>query len=228
MKLLISLLLVSLTLTGRPQATTDMLPATAFHAVTYVEIINTLQGRSGAVAALKAYQTGVSTQEGFVRFEAFEQAGRPGHYVFIETWRDQGTFDKRAPAVQMQLTDALRPIRTSDVDRRPYKTMNVGPIARTTRDTMYVITHVDASPATQLPALLQRLSDNSRRDEGNLRFDILQHTARANHFTIIEAWRDRKAVDAHAAAAHTRQYREDFGPMAGSPLDERFFERIEL
>jgi quinol monooxygenase YgiN len=223
MKLLVSLLLLALT-----QTTPDMLPTTAFHAVTYVEVINVAQGRNAAVAAFKAYQAGIRMQDGFVRFDAFEQVGRPGHYVFIESWQDQGMFDKRSPAVQMQLTEALRPIRISDVDRRPYKTMNVGPIARTSRDTMYVITHVDASPATQLPALLQRLSDNSRRDDGNLRFDILQHTMRANHFTIIEAWRDRKAVDAHAVAAPTRQFREDFGPLAGSPLDERLFERIEL
>ena len=227
MKLLFSLLLTSLILAG-PQNGTDILPATAFHAVSYVEVISTSQGRASAVSAFKGYLTGVRMQDGFVRFEAFEQAGRPGHYVFMETWRDQGAFDKRASAVQMQLTEALKPIRVSDVDRRPYKTMTVAPIARTKRDTVYVITHVDASPTPQLPMMLQRLAEDSRRDDGNLRFDIVQHTMRANHFTIIEAWRDRKALDAHAAAAHTKQYRDDFGPMAGSPLDERVFERLEL
>jgi quinol monooxygenase YgiN len=228
MKTLFSLLLTSLVLAGVPQAGTDILPATAFHAVSYVEVIATAQGRASAVSAFKGYLTGARMQDGFVRLEAFERTGRPGHFVFIETWRDQAAFDKRASAVQTQLTDALKPIRVSDVDRRPYKTMTVAPIAPTKRDTVYVITHVDASPTPQLPMMLQRLAEDSRRDDGNLRFDIVQHTMRANHFTIIEAWRDRKAVDAHATAAHTRQYRDDFGPMAGSPLDERVFERVEL
>ena len=219
MKLLLSLLFVSLMQTG-----TDVLPATAFHAVSYVEVVSTAQARGAAVAAFKNYQVAASRQDGFVRFEAFEQTGRPGHYVWIETWRDQEAF----VAVQMQLTDALKPIRLSDVDRRPYKTMTVAPIGRTARDTVYVITHVDATPTPQLPMLLQRLAEDSRRDDGNLRFDILLHTMKANHLTIIEAWRDRKALDAHAAAAHTKQYREDFGPMAGSPVDERIFERLEL
>ena len=223
MKLLLSLLFVSLMQTG-----TDVLPATAFHAVSYVEVVATAQGRAAAVAALKSYQAGSRMQDGFVRLDAFEQAGRPGHYVFIETWRDQAAFDKRAISLQMQLTAALSPIRVSDVDRRPYKTMTVAPIGRMTRDTVFVITHVDASPTPQLPMLLQKLADDSRRDDGNLRFDILLHTMRSNHLTIIEAWRDRKALDAHAAAAHTKQYREDFGPIAGSPLDERLFERLEL
>jgi len=223
MKLMLSLLLISLMQTG-----TDILPATAFHAVSYAEVIATAQGRAGAVAALKSYHAAARMQDGFVRLEAFEQVGRPGHYVWVETWRDSAAFDKRSSAVQMHLTAALQPIRISDVDRRPYKTMTVAPIGRTARDTVYVVTHVDASPTPQLPMLLQKLAEDSRRDDGNLRFDILQHTMRANHFTVIEAWRDRKALDAHAAAAHTRQYRDEFAPMAGSPLDERVFERLEL
>jgi quinol monooxygenase YgiN len=226
--MLLSLLFVSLMRIGIPQTPADTLPAVAFHSVVYVEVMTTAQARAAAVAAFKSYQTAVRLQDGFVRFDAFEQTGRPGHFVFIETWRDLGAFDKRASAVQTQLTDALRPIRVSDVDRRPYKTLAVGPIGRTIRDSVFVITHVDASPAGQVPMMLQRLAEESRRDDGNLRFDVLQHTMRANHFTIIEAWRDRSALDAHAAAAHTRQYRDEFGPMAGSPLDERVFEHLDL
>jgi quinol monooxygenase YgiN len=46
---------------------------------------------------------------------------------------------------------------------------------------------------------------------------------RANHFTVIETWRDQASLDAHAAAAHTRQYRDEVLPLTGSPLDERVF-----
>ena len=45
----------------------------------------------------------------------------------------------------------------------------------------------------------------------------------ANHFTVIETWRDQAALDAHVAAAHTKQYRDDVLPLTGSPLDERVF-----
>jgi quinol monooxygenase YgiN len=50
---------------------------------------------------------------------------------------------------------------------------------------------------------------------------------RANHFTIVETWRDQQAFDAHVAAAHTRQYRDDVQPLTGSPLDERVYKAIE-
>lgn len=190
--------------------------AVAFHAVSYVEVEATKTARAAAVSALRAYHAASRGQDGFIRFEAFEQEGRPGHYAFVETWRDQMAFDARDQAAAKQLADALKPIRISDIDRRPYKTMTVAPAVTSTGNPVFVITHVDASPTPQLPALLQRLAEESRRDPGNLRFDIMQHTMRANHFTIVEAWRDQRALDAHAASAHMRQYRDAYGPMAGS------------
>jgi quinol monooxygenase YgiN len=200
--------------------------AIAFYAVSYVEVEATNAARAAAVMAFQSYQAGSRSQDGFIRFEAFEQQGRPGHFVFLETWRDQMVFDGRDQAPMRQLTDALKAIRISDIDRRPYKTMTVATAAAATSGTVFVITHVDASPTPQLPGLLQRLADDSRRDPGNLRFDIVQHTMRANHFTIVEAWKDRKSFDDHAASAHMRQYREAYGPMAGSPLDERVYTAV--
>ena len=73
----------------------------------------------------------------------------------------------------------------------------------------------------------RRLADASRRDEGNLQFDVLQHAMRANHFTIVETWQNQKALDAHAAAEHTRQYRDALQPISGSPLDERLYKVVE-
>ena len=69
--------------------------------------------------------------------------------------------------------------------------------------------------------------EGSIREPGNLRFDVVQHTMRANHYTVIEGWRNQQAFDAHVAAAHTRQYRDTLQPMTGSPLDERVYKGIE-
>jgi quinol monooxygenase YgiN len=68
---------------------------------------------------------------------------------------------------------------------------------------------------------LRRLAEESRAEPGCLEFTILQHAQRANHFTIVEAWRTRAARDRHAAAKHTRDYRDALQPLIGSPLDER-------
>jgi quinol monooxygenase YgiN len=52
---------------------------------------------------------------------------------------------------------------------------------------------------------------------------VLQQTNRPNHFTVVEAWKDRNAFDAHGMAAHTRQFRDRLAPMSGALYDERLY-----
>jgi len=91
-----------------------------------------------------------------------------------------------------------------------------------------VITHVDiGGPGASAADILRKLAEASRKEEGNLRFDVLQHAMRANHFTVIEEWQTTKAIETHAAAAHTKEYRNSLGLIAGSPLDERLYKVVE-
>ena len=167
-------------------------------------------------------------QDGSTSVEAFEQVGRPGHWVIVETWRDQKAFDARNASVQQRLIDSTKAIRVSGFDQRPYKTIAVA-AARPGAggNAVSVISHVDVAPNPAVAPMLARLAQASRQEPGNLRFDVLQHTMRANHFTVIETWQNQKAFDAHVAAAHTKQYRNDLQPMTGSPLDERVYTAIE-
>ena len=195
-------------------------------AVAYVEV----KAASAEVGrtALRQNRDALGKAASATRVELFEQSARPGHFVIVETWRDQAAFDARDSSARSRLTDALAPIRASGYDERTYKTLTTAPAtAVPSRGTLYVITHVDVVPNPQAPEILKRLAEASREDDGNLRFDVVQYSVRPNHSTVIEQWRDQKALDAHAAAAHTRQYRDEIQPLTGSPLDERVFTAIE-
>jgi quinol monooxygenase YgiN len=208
------------------QAPPDAPVDKTFYAVSYVETRSS--STKPAIDALHAYRDTSRKVDGFVRIEFFEQVGRPGHFAVYETWRDQPAFDARDAAIQKQLLTALQPIRVSDYDQRPYKTVTVArESSPPDRQTVYVIAHVDVTPNPQVPVMLRALAEASRKEPGNLRFDVTQHMMRANHFTVVEAWRNQQALDAHVAAAHTRQYRDTLQPMTGSPLDERVFKAIE-
>jgi quinol monooxygenase YgiN len=201
---------------------------TSLYAVSYVDVVPASRG--SAVAALKQYRDASRRDDGFVRFELFEQIGRPGHFAILETWRDQKALDAHGVAADAkQLLSTLQPIRSSGYDERFYKTVTVGPVSAEGAQTIYVITHVDTVPSPQNdpPGLLKRLAEASRSEKGNVRFDVLQHTMRANHFTIVEGWQSQGALDAHAAAPHTKQYRDTLQPMAGGPLDERLYKAVE-
>jgi quinol monooxygenase YgiN len=200
---------------------------TRFYAVSYVEVMAPSTGK--AIALLKQYRDTSAQQDGFVSIELFEQLGRPGHFAIFEVWRDQKAFDARDAAVQKQLRDAMQSIRVSDYDQRPYKTISLDDRrgGRPQGSQVVVISHVDVAPNPQVAVMLKDLAEASRKELGSVRFDVVQHTMRANHFTVVEIWRDQKALDAHVAAPHTRQYRDTLQPMTGSPLDERVYKSID-
>jgi quinol monooxygenase YgiN len=96
--------------------------------------------------------------------------------------------------------------------------------------TVYVVSYIDVTPAARGTAagMLRQLATSSRKDEGNTRFEILQRTAPANQFAIVSIWKDQKAYDAHAAAAHTKNFREQIKPHLISAIDDRVHNGMEI
>jgi autoinducer 2-degrading protein len=203
-------------------------PDNTAYSVAYVDILPA--SRTVAIAAIKQYRDASQKDDGFQRIEFFEQAGRPAHFCILETWANSRDLDMHAAAANTKdFRNKIDSIRLGDYDQRPYKTLALGPAHndRSSRG-MFVITHVDiGAQGTNATELLRKLAEDSRKEEGNLRFDVLQHAMRANHFTVIEEWRNAKAIETHAAATHTKEYRNSLGPISGGPLDERLYKAVE-
>jgi quinol monooxygenase YgiN len=203
-------------------------PDSTAYSVAYVDIAPA--SRFAAINAIKQYRDASRKDDGFQRIEFFEQAGRPAHFCIIETWANNKDLDAHAASANAKdLRTKIDSMRLSDYDQRPYKTLSLGAARNggSSRST-FVITHVDiGGQGTNAADLLRKLAEASRKEEGNIRFEVLQHAMRANHFTVIEEWQSAKATDMHAAAAHTKEYRNSLGPVAGSPLDERLYKAVE-
>jgi quinol monooxygenase YgiN len=199
------------------------------YAVAYVEVLPS--SAAAARTALKSYRDASRADDGYAALDLFERPDRAGHFVLIETWRDQKGFDAHGMAAHTtRLMSALAPIRVSGYDQRPYKALATAPQRQGgTGGATHVVTHVDTVPGPQSdgPGLLTRLAEASRKEPGNVRFDVLQHAMRANHFTIVETWANQGALDAHAGAAHTKQYRDSLQPFSGGPLDERIYKSVD-
>jgi quinol monooxygenase YgiN len=73
----------------------------------------------------------------------------------------------------------------------------------------------------------QNISRKPPGDDGNIAYEVLQQTNLANHFTLVEEWANRKALDAHIMAGHTRLFREKLSPMEGALYDERFYKVLD-
>ena len=195
------------------------------YVVTYIEVMPSSQ--SEAMALFRQYHEASRKEEGNVRLEVLQQSSRPDHFALLEVWQDQQAFAAHGMATHTkQWREQLQPLRSSPYDERVHKGLAIGPMltARTVGAT-YVVTHADAIPPGKddALALLKQLAEASRKDGGNVRFEVLQQSSRQNHCTIVEVWQDQQAFEAHAMAAHTRQFRDKFQPLSGSLYDERLY-----
>jgi quinol monooxygenase YgiN len=95
---------------------------------------------------------------------------------------------------------------------------------------VYVVSYIDVAPSARGTAttLLQQLANGSRKDEGNMRFDILQRMAPSNHFAIVAVWKDQNAYDAHLATAHSKEFREKIKSLLISAIDDRVHTGLEI
>jgi quinol monooxygenase YgiN len=95
--------------------------------------------------------------------------------------------------------------------------------------TAYVVTYIDVAPTAQAEVanLLRRVAAPSRKEAGNLRFDVLQNMERRTQFAILEAWSDGKAFEAHGAGAPMKQFRTELNPLRAGLYDERLDNGID-
>ena len=93
---------------------------------------------------------------------------------------------------------------------------------------VHIVTYIEAAPASarENAALLKQFADASRKEAGLVRFEVLQRTGQPGHFAIVESWKDKAAADAHAGAAHGKQFHEKLAPSLIAPIDERLCNTI--
>ena len=105
----------------------------------------------------------------------------------------------------------------------------LGPAANAQDAPVYVVSYIEVAPTAGGTAagLLRQLATNSRKDDGNMRFDILQRAAPSNQFAIVATWKDQKAYDGHLAASHSKEFRDKIKPHLISAIDDRLHSGME-
>lgn len=88
---------------------------------------------------------------------------------------------------------------------------------------IYAVTYFDIIPTDVDKAvkLLRPFAQATRREDGNLEFTLLDEVGRRGRMAIVEAWRDKPALDAHQAAV--KAMAEKLGPFVAAPFDTREF-----
>jgi quinol monooxygenase YgiN len=194
--------------------------------VTYLEVTPAAKGQ--AATLLKQLAAASKQDAGLVRFEVLQRTTPSNQFVILEAWKDQAALDAHAAAAHAkQFREKLTPLLIAPIDDRLSIAISTAP-PQNARAALYVVTHVDVGPPNRDKAVvaLNALADPSRKEAGNLRFDVLQQKARSNHFTVTEVWKDQRSNDAHEIAAHTKDFRAALGPLTGALYDQRWYKPL--
>ena len=180
-----------------------------------------------AAALLAKYRDATRRDGGNTGADVFQQNGRPGHFVIVEQWRDDASWKShRGLPHTTQFHEKLTPLRVGPYDERWHSGIAGGSGAPASAGSVLVVTHIDVTGqgAPKVREMLRTLSDTSRNEPGNTRFDALQGV-RQNHFTVLEGWRDERAREAHVSSGHAKTFREGLYGFAvdGAPYDERLY-----
>lgn len=200
--------------------------------VTYFETAPAAAAK--AVGLLRELGKSSRKEAGNLRFEALQRIGQPDQFVILEAWKDkEAQAAHSAAAHTKKFRDALGSLLRAPYDERYHIALGVGPVqslpaSAAAKSAVYAVTHVDIIPPQRDAgiAMVKQLSEDGRRDKGNVRFEALTQANRTNHMTVVEIWPDGKTAAAHGVTAHKREFREKLGPMSGSLYDERFYKAI--
>jgi quinol monooxygenase YgiN len=199
------------------------------HTATYVEVMPT--SATPGLAELRRYREATRKEDGNLRCELVSRIGQPHQLVILEVWKDQKAWEAHGRSANAaSLREKVQAIRNAPTDERVHVAVSMGPLAPgPAGDAVYVVTHVDVIPPRKDDGLaaLKQLGDDSRSHAGNVRFEVVQQTNRPNHFTVVEIWKDARALEAHSMAEATRRFRDKLGPMSGALYDERFFRSVD-
>jgi quinol monooxygenase YgiN len=199
-----------------------------------VVYIEALPAAKDKVAALLS-QMGTASRKspGNLRFDLLQRLDRTNHFAIIEAWKDKGAYDANVAAAHTkQFRDSLQPLLIAGYDERPHTGIATGPVttgAGARGAAIHVVTHVDVTPPNKDNAIaaLQQLAEPSRKEAGNLRYEALQQVSRPNHSTLVETWRDMKALEMHEIAAHTTKFRDTLLPWRGALFDQRLYKALD-
>lgn len=197
--------------------------------VTYVDVAPASEAQ--ALALLKGYRDAARRDHGNVDAQIWQQNGVRGHFVIVEQWQDEASRRAHRETAQVaQFHEKFSTLRISSYDERVHTSFAVGmPSSVPPGGAVLVVAHIDITPPglDKAREMLRSQAPASRGETGNLRFDILQG-ARQNHYTVLEAWRDDSAREAHLTASRTRSYREGLREQAidGAPYDERLYRLV--
>ena len=180
---LLMLSLATTMLIAAPAARAQNASDPTIYVVRYIEVMPGSKNQGADL--LKQLATESRKDAGALRFDVLERIAPANQFAIFETWKDQQALDTHMGAAHTKkFLDTVAPLLLAPIDDRPCIAIDAAPAQSAGGNAVIAITHVDVIPPSRDSALvmLKSAASASRMEKGNLGFDVLQQTARSNHF----------------------------------------------
>lgn len=96
--------------------------------------------------------------------------------------------------------------------------------------TVYVFASLTpkAGHVAEVEALMREMVSHTRKEPGNLRYDLLRRADGAPGFHLYEAYVDEAAVQAHRDSAHFIAYRAKIGAWVTEPPEVKVLSGVDV
>ena len=71
---------------------------------------------------------------------------------------------------------------------------------------------------------IQALVQETRKEAGNISFELMKSTEQDNFYTVVELWKDLNALLAHAASEHYTAFSQKTPKFMAIPIELKVFD----
>ena len=136
--------------------------------------------------------------EGVIDYDVLESATRPNKLMIFETWKDQASLDVHSAAAHFtRIVPQLANAAVGEMAIQSFTKASEGNQIR-----INCLFKVAAENVTKILGLSKELVEASRKDGGNIDYDIYQSQTDPTKMMIFETWQDQPSLDTHSAAEH--------------------------
>ncbi|MEX3690849.1 putative quinol monooxygenase [Paraburkholderia sp. BR14263] len=96
--------------------------------------------------------------------------------------------------------------------------------------TVYLFASITPKPehVADVEALMRDMVSHTRKEPGNLRYDLLRRSDGAPGFYLYETYVDEAAVQAHRESAHFVAYRAKIGAWVTEPPEVKLLKGVDV
>lgn len=90
---------------------------------------------------------------------------------------------------------------------------------------MIIHAHLQVKPDQEQAFLNESkiLIEASRKEQGNIQYDLMKSVEQEGHFTMVEVWKDAQAIEAHNTSEHFTAFSKKAAGFMSAPIDLKVY-----